>query len=150
MKLNKNTFSTLVLESFFPSIANCRILKFKNRLPLIYRYLMTRLSSLPVTSCIVDWSATYIMVFKFRISNWPPPPMPPPQLSLHRRAALSSTTNGTRSVYITERTQKAVYIVRYLWVYQLDTGTHKYVQYKGDKIRNIFARYVLRTSRRCS
>jgi hypothetical protein len=29
MKIKKNTFSTLVLELFFPSIANCRKLKSK-------------------------------------------------------------------------------------------------------------------------
>jgi hypothetical protein len=29
MKIKKNTFSTLVLELFFQSIANCRILKIK-------------------------------------------------------------------------------------------------------------------------
>jgi hypothetical protein len=33
------------------------------------------------------------MVVKFRNTTWPPPP----QLSLHRRAALSSNSNGTRS-----------------------------------------------------
>jgi hypothetical protein len=38
---------------------------------------------------------------------------PQPQLSLHRRAALSSYSNRTRS-YIAERTQSAVYIVRCL------------------------------------
>jgi hypothetical protein len=36
MKIKKNTFSTLVLELFFPSIANCRKFKIKNRLPLVY------------------------------------------------------------------------------------------------------------------
>jgi hypothetical protein len=38
------------------------------------------------------------MVVKFRNTTWPPPP----QLSLQRRAALSSNSNGTRS-YIAER-----------------------------------------------
>jgi hypothetical protein len=52
----------------------------------------------------------YIMVVNFRNTIWPPPP----QLSLHKRAALSSNSNGTRS-YIAERTQNAVYIVRCLW-----------------------------------
>jgi hypothetical protein len=33
---------------------------------------------------------------------------------IHRRAALSSYSNGTRS-YIAERTQSAVYIVKCLW-----------------------------------
>jgi hypothetical protein len=37
MKIKKNTFSTLVLELLFPSIANCRKLEIKNRLPLLYR-----------------------------------------------------------------------------------------------------------------
>jgi hypothetical protein len=38
-----------------------------------------------------------------------------PQLSLHRRAALSSDSNGTLS-YIAERTPCAVYFVRCLWL----------------------------------
>jgi hypothetical protein len=63
-----------------------------------------------VTSCIVDSAAIYIMVVKIRNTICPPQP----QLSLHRRAALSSESNGTRS-YIAERTQSAVYIVRCLW-----------------------------------
>jgi hypothetical protein len=61
-------------------------------------------------SCIVDSAAIYIMVVKFR--NTICPPQPP--LSLHRRAALSSDSNATRS-YIAEGTQSAVYIVRCLW-----------------------------------
>jgi hypothetical protein len=36
MKIKKNTFSTLVLELFFPSIAICRKLQLKNRLPLMW------------------------------------------------------------------------------------------------------------------
>jgi hypothetical protein len=62
-----------------------------------HRYLMNRLSLqvLPVTSCIVDSAVIYIMVAKFRNTICPPPP----QLSLHRRAALPSNSNGTRSVY---------------------------------------------------
>jgi hypothetical protein len=40
------------------------------------------------------------MVVKFINTIWPPPP----QLFLHRRAALSSNSNGTRS-YVAERTQ---------------------------------------------
>jgi hypothetical protein len=31
MKIKKNTFSTLVLELFFPSISNCRKLKIQNK-----------------------------------------------------------------------------------------------------------------------
>jgi hypothetical protein len=47
---------------------------------------------------------------KYLISIWPPPP----QLFLHRKAALSSNSNGTRSIYSREN-PKAVYIVRCLW-----------------------------------
>jgi hypothetical protein len=60
-----------------------------------HRYLMTRLS-LQV--------ASYIMVVKFRNTIWPPPP----QFSLHRRAALSSNSNGTRS-YIAENPKRSLY-----------------------------------------
>jgi hypothetical protein len=48
------------------------------------------------------------MMDKFRNNIWPPPP----QLSLPWRAALSSNSNGTRSVYcIAERTQNALWDV---------------------------------------
>jgi hypothetical protein len=47
---------------------------------------------------IVDRAAIYIMVVKF----WNTICTPPPQLSHHRRAALSSNSNGTRSVYSIE------------------------------------------------
>jgi hypothetical protein len=67
-----------------------------------------KISTCDVTYC--RHSATiYIMVVKFRITIFPPPP----QLSLHRSAALAGNSNGTS--YVTERTQKAVYIVRCLW-----------------------------------
>jgi hypothetical protein len=52
-------------------------------------------SLLPVTSCIADSAAIYIMVVKFINTICPPPP----QLLLHRRAALSTNPNGTQSVY---------------------------------------------------
>jgi hypothetical protein len=58
-----------------------------------------------VTSCIVDSAATYIMVVKFRNTIWPPSP----QLSLHRRAALSINSNGTRSVYSRENPKRSLY-----------------------------------------
>jgi hypothetical protein len=45
------------------------------------------------------------MVVKFRNTIWPPPP----QLSLHRRAALSSNSNGTRSVYSRENPKSILY-----------------------------------------
>jgi hypothetical protein len=53
------------------------------------------------------------MVVKFRKNIWPPPP----QLSLHQRAALSSNSNGTRSVYSRENPKSSLHI---LWdVYDL-------------------------------
>jgi hypothetical protein len=50
-------------------------------------------------------ATTYIMVVKFRNTIWPPPP----QLSLHRRSALSSNSNGTRSVYSRESLKISLY-----------------------------------------
>jgi hypothetical protein len=65
-----------------------------------------------VTSCIVDSATIYIMVVKFRNTICPPPP----QLSLHTRAALSSNSNGTRSVYNKKNPKSRVlYSVRCLW-----------------------------------
>jgi hypothetical protein len=58
-----------------------------------------------VTSCIVDSAAIYIMVVKFRNTICPPPP----QISLHRRAALSSNSNGTRSVYNRKNPKSSLY-----------------------------------------
>jgi hypothetical protein len=63
-----------------------------------------------VKSCIVDSAAIYIMVVKFRNIICPPPP----QLSLHRRAALSSNSTE-HGPYIAERTQKRSHFVRFLW-----------------------------------
>jgi hypothetical protein len=45
------------------------------------------------------------MVVKFRNTIWPPPP----QLSLHRRAALASKSNGTRSAYSREKPKSSLY-----------------------------------------
>jgi hypothetical protein len=69
-----------------------------------HRYLMSRLS-LQVTSCIVDSTDIYIMVVKFRNTICPPPP----QLSLHTRAALSSNSSGTRSVYNRKNPRSSLY-----------------------------------------
>jgi hypothetical protein len=38
MKIKKNTFSTLVLELFFPSIANCRKLKIQKNSKIDFPY----------------------------------------------------------------------------------------------------------------
>jgi hypothetical protein len=38
MKIKKNTFSTLVLELFFPSIANCRKLKIQKSPKIDFPY----------------------------------------------------------------------------------------------------------------
>jgi hypothetical protein len=48
-----------------------------------------------VTSCIVDSAAIYIMVVIIWNTSWPPPP----QLSLPRRAALTTNSNGTQSAH---------------------------------------------------
>jgi hypothetical protein len=69
---------------------------------------MSRLSLqclLPVTSCIGDTAAVYITVVKFRNTICPPPP----QLSLHWRAALSSNSNGTLSVYSRKNPKSLLY-----------------------------------------
>jgi hypothetical protein len=58
-----------------------------------------------VASCIVDIGAIYIIVVKFRNTIWPPPP----QLSLHRRAALSSNSNGKGAVYSRENPKSSLY-----------------------------------------
>jgi hypothetical protein len=51
-------------------------------------------------------AAIYIMVDKFRITIWPPSTA---ALSLHRRAALSSNSNGTRSVYSRKSLKSSLY-----------------------------------------
>jgi hypothetical protein len=63
-----------------------------------------------VTSCIVDSAAIYIMVVKFRNTISP----------LHRsspfiRGLRCQAIQMEHGLYITERTQKAVYIVSCLW-----------------------------------
>jgi hypothetical protein len=45
------------------------------------------------------------MVVKFRNTIFPPIP----QLSLHRRAALSSNSNGARSVYSRKKAKSSLY-----------------------------------------
>jgi hypothetical protein len=60
------------------------------------------------------------MVVKFINTIFPPPP----QLSLQRRAALSSNSNGTWSVYtVAERTQTAVYVYCELSIVPVQTET---------------------------
>jgi hypothetical protein len=80
-----------------------------------HRYLLPVISStidifyhrylLPVMSCIVDSATIYIMVVKFGHTIFPPPP----QLSLHTRAALTSNSNGTRSVYNRNNPKSSLY-----------------------------------------
>jgi hypothetical protein len=73
-----------------------------------HRYLMSRLSLRVFYTCDDMYcrhsAAIYIIVVKFKNTICPPPP----QLALHRRAALSSNSNGTHSPYIAERTQTAL------------------------------------------
>jgi hypothetical protein len=74
-----------------------------------HRYLMTRLSLQVVylwRHVLSTAPAIYIMVVKFRNTIWPPPP----QLSLHRKAALSNNSNGTRSyMYSRENPKRSLY-----------------------------------------
>jgi hypothetical protein len=79
-----------------------------------HRYLIPRLSLKVVNLCRhVSSTAPPFILWWWNLETLFAPLLP--QLSLHRRAALSSYSNGTRS-YLAERTQSAVYIVRYLWV----------------------------------
>jgi hypothetical protein len=99
-----------------------------------------------VTSCIVDSAAIYIMVVNFRNTICPPPL----QLSLHRRAALSSNSNGTRSVY-SRKNPKAVYIVICLWVQYttrtFSSGSPHNVQYsKSVWLNTIYKQKLLKKS----
>jgi hypothetical protein len=75
--------------------------------PLHHWYLMTRLSLQVV--CTVMYrrqrGQIYIMVVKFKNTIWPPPP----QLSLHRRAALSSISNVTGSLESRENPKRSLY-----------------------------------------
>jgi hypothetical protein len=77
-----------------------------------------------VTSCIVDSVGIYIMVVKF----WNTICSPPPQLSLHRRAALSSNSNGTRSVYTGNRKSPLWYCEMSMVCYNLTFSAWRHHQ----------------------
>jgi hypothetical protein len=76
-----------------------------------HRYLMSRLSLQVfylwrhVLSTAAPFTVHCIMVVKFRNTICPPPP----QISLHRRAALSSNSNGTRCVYSRKNPKRSVH-----------------------------------------
>jgi hypothetical protein len=74
-----------------------------------------------VTSCIVDSATIYIMVVKFIITICPPPT----QLSLHRRAALSSNSNGTRSVYSRKNPKSSLPILWDVYAANSQAGEQK-------------------------
>jgi hypothetical protein len=60
----------------------------------------------PIDISWLDWAyKSSTCDVKFRNTIWPPTP----QLSLHRRAALSSYSNGTRSVYSRENPKSSLY-----------------------------------------
>jgi hypothetical protein len=75
------------------------------------------------------------MVVKFRNTIW----LPPPKLSLRRRAALSSNSNGTRSVYSRENPKSSLYcemsvvITRPRFFTILNLGGLKTALLKGDR-----------------
>jgi hypothetical protein len=77
-----------------------------------------------VTACIGDSATIYIMVVNFRNSICPRPP----QLSLHRRAALSSISNGTRSVYSRKNPKSSLYCVYVYGVSIYSTSVEPSVQ----------------------
>jgi hypothetical protein len=85
-------------------------------------------SLLPVTSLFVDSAAIYIMVVKFRNTICPPPPQP----SLHRRAALSSNSKGTRSVYSRKNPKSSLYCeMSMLRIRTIDLTSAQYKQMLG-------------------
>jgi hypothetical protein len=99
---------------------------------------MSRLSLQVFSSCLVDSAAIYIMVVKFRTTIGPPPP----QLSLHRRAALSSNSNGTRSVYSRKNPKSSLYCDMSMQMPHVDVNsvhcTVQYtVKYRGDNFSSI-------------
>jgi hypothetical protein len=74
MKIKKTAFSTLVLELFFPSIADCRKLKiqkkYKNRLPLVYTHKTYTQAAYTVTKCILYRMYTEHTVYSRIFSIW--------------------------------------------------------------------------------
>jgi hypothetical protein len=106
---------------------------------------MSRLSFtslLPVTSGIGDSAAIYIIVVKFRNTICPPPPQLSPFIG-ELRCQDIQTEDG---LYIAERTQKAVFIVRCLWMkhrntcdalgkqdYALSQISHSFIRCQRDR-----------------
>jgi hypothetical protein len=94
-------------------------------------------STCDVMYCIVDNAAIYIMVVKFRNTTWPPPP----QFSLHRRAALSSHSYGTRS-YIADRT-KTQSIYYKMSVRQTEATVDFHIEFRNSQALGDTGEYTL-------
>jgi hypothetical protein len=105
--IGKSLFDDMIM-SFFGDPGHCA----PGQLYCYHRYLIPRLSLKVVYLWRhVSSTAPPFILWWWNLETLFAPPQP--QLSLHRRAALSSDSNGTRSC-IAERTQSAVYIVRCL------------------------------------
>jgi hypothetical protein len=70
MKIKKNTFSTLVLELFFPSIANCRKLKIQKNTKIDFPYQAEyckkeeKLTRISVTAILICDCFIYIILYR--------------------------------------------------------------------------------------
>jgi hypothetical protein len=90
-------------------------------------------------------AAIFIMVVIFINTICPPPPQPHLSSVIGEGCAVSSNSNGTRSVYMAERTQKSVYI---LWdVY--GTTTHTQIPFLSSETRP-HAVFVTRCPQTCA
>jgi hypothetical protein len=98
-----------------------------------HRYLMTIGWAYKSSTCDVMYTVLstappiYIMVVKFRNTICPPHP---PQLSLHRRAALSINSNGTRSVYGRKNPKSSLYCEMSMVTLQANVS----IVYKSNRI----------------
>jgi hypothetical protein len=70
MKIKKNTFSTSVLELFFPSIANCRKLKIFLKNPQIDSPYCTRISYYRFVGNKILWFWLHNSIFKGTVPWW--------------------------------------------------------------------------------
>jgi hypothetical protein len=98
-----------------------------------HRYLMGRdypytASTVPMTSCIVDSAAIHILVVKIWNTIWPPLP----QFFLPRRAALTTSSNGTQSALKGKGWGRSRYYYHvYSTVYSTRTTTCKKLAFKS-------------------
>jgi hypothetical protein len=95
--LSNSTIDSYSVEGFFLScVAHRYLMRYRLSLQVFYLWRHVLLTAPPFTSS---------MVVKFRNTICPSQP----QLSLHRRAALSSNSNGRRSVYSRKNPKNSLY-----------------------------------------